>query len=190
MKALTLHQPWASLVARGVKTIETRSWSTRHRGPLAIHAGSTWGTHWLEWMSPDDWRCNALDETGVHLDEDSNGSTWVRAHRRGLPLGAVLATCTLSDIVPIVAERGCTDHPDVPVFIAWSDRHQTATWLRWRRTVSPGWYCDRDLTEQHKAQVPFGDFTPGRYAWLLTDVVPLAEPLPARGRQRLWEWAA
>lgn len=38
MKALTLWQPWASLVALGVKTIETRSWSTSHRGPLAIHA--------------------------------------------------------------------------------------------------------------------------------------------------------
>ena len=27
MKALTLHQPWASLIAHGVKTIETRSWA-------------------------------------------------------------------------------------------------------------------------------------------------------------------
>jgi hypothetical protein len=40
VKALTLHQPWASLVAAGVKMIETRSWSTRYRGPLAIHAGA------------------------------------------------------------------------------------------------------------------------------------------------------
>jgi hypothetical protein len=38
MKALTLTQPWASLVALGLKRIETRSWRTRHRGPLAIHA--------------------------------------------------------------------------------------------------------------------------------------------------------
>ena len=39
MKALTLHQPWATLVAVGEKRIETRSWSTDYRGPLAIHAG-------------------------------------------------------------------------------------------------------------------------------------------------------
>ena len=39
MKALTLHQPRASLVALGVKTIETRGWSTTYRGPLLIHAG-------------------------------------------------------------------------------------------------------------------------------------------------------
>jgi activating signal cointegrator 1 len=38
MKALTLTQPWATLVAIGAKKIETRSWRTDYRGPLAIHA--------------------------------------------------------------------------------------------------------------------------------------------------------
>ena len=38
--ALTLWQPWASLIAIGVKPFETRSWATRYRGPLAIHAGT------------------------------------------------------------------------------------------------------------------------------------------------------
>ncbi len=39
MKALTLWQPWASLIAWGHKEYETRSWATAYRGPLAIHAG-------------------------------------------------------------------------------------------------------------------------------------------------------
>src|SRR4029079_15712213 len=38
MKVLSLLQPWATLVVMGVKQIETRSWSTAHRGPLLIHA--------------------------------------------------------------------------------------------------------------------------------------------------------
>ncbi|MDA8186879.1 MAG: ASCH domain-containing protein [Dehalococcoidales bacterium] len=38
MKALSLNQPWASLVAVGAKRIETRNWYTSYRGPLAIHA--------------------------------------------------------------------------------------------------------------------------------------------------------
>lgn len=38
MKALTLTQPWATFVAHGIKTIETRSWSTNYRGWLAIYA--------------------------------------------------------------------------------------------------------------------------------------------------------
>lgn len=39
MKAITLHQPWATLLARGIKKHETRTWNTLHRGPLIIHAG-------------------------------------------------------------------------------------------------------------------------------------------------------
>lgn len=42
MRCLTLTQPWATLVAIGAKRIETRSWSTSYRGPLAIHAGKKW----------------------------------------------------------------------------------------------------------------------------------------------------
>lgn len=38
MKALSLYQPWATLMAIGSKQIETRHWSTKYRGPLAIHA--------------------------------------------------------------------------------------------------------------------------------------------------------
>lgn len=36
IKALSLWQPWASLVWCGSKTYETRSWSTQYRGPLLI----------------------------------------------------------------------------------------------------------------------------------------------------------
>jgi hypothetical protein len=34
----------------------------------------------------------------------------------------------------------------------------------------------------------FGDYSDGRYAWELANVKPLAEPVPARGRQGLWDW--
>ena len=33
-----------------------------------------------------------------------------------------------------------------------------------------------------------GDFTPGRFAWSFSDMRPLAVPIPARGRQGLWNW--
>jgi hypothetical protein len=39
MKALTIRQPWAQLIVIGVKDVENRTWQTRHRGPLLIHAG-------------------------------------------------------------------------------------------------------------------------------------------------------
>lgn len=40
MKALTLRQPWATLLAYGEKQLETRSWRTHYRGPVAIHASA------------------------------------------------------------------------------------------------------------------------------------------------------
>jgi len=36
MRAISLHQPWASMIARGDKTIETRYWATSYRGDLLI----------------------------------------------------------------------------------------------------------------------------------------------------------
>lgn len=43
MKALTLTEPYATLVAYGWKKYETRSWQTHYRGPLAIHAAKGFG---------------------------------------------------------------------------------------------------------------------------------------------------
>lgn len=42
MRAISLWQPWASLVATGRKEFETRHWSTNYRGYLAIHATKRW----------------------------------------------------------------------------------------------------------------------------------------------------
>jgi activating signal cointegrator 1 len=39
VRALTVFQPWASLIAAGLKPIETRCWATHYRGRIAIHAG-------------------------------------------------------------------------------------------------------------------------------------------------------
>jgi len=41
MKAISLHQPWASLIAIGAKEMETRHWTTEYRGPIAIHAAKS-----------------------------------------------------------------------------------------------------------------------------------------------------
>ena len=36
--AISLRQPWAALVVAGLKTVEVRTWPTRRRGPILIHA--------------------------------------------------------------------------------------------------------------------------------------------------------
>ena len=39
MKVLTIKQPWATLIMEGYKCFEFRSWQTKYRGDLLIHAG-------------------------------------------------------------------------------------------------------------------------------------------------------
>jgi len=39
MKVLTIKQPWASLIIEGYKEYEFRSWKTKYRGKILIHAG-------------------------------------------------------------------------------------------------------------------------------------------------------
>jgi len=41
MKIISIRQPWASPIVSGVKDVENRTWSTRYRGPVLIHASQT-----------------------------------------------------------------------------------------------------------------------------------------------------
>ena len=38
MKVVSIREPYASLIKDGIKTIETRSWKTKYRGPIYIHS--------------------------------------------------------------------------------------------------------------------------------------------------------
>lgn len=67
MKALTLTQPWAALVALGQKRVETRSWRTSYRGPLAIHAGRLF-PGWAREISQREPFLSALRPCGVPAD--------------------------------------------------------------------------------------------------------------------------
>jgi hypothetical protein len=42
------------------------------------------------------------------------------------------------------------------------------------------------LSEQ---EIAFGDYTPGRYAWILDNIQCLPEPMTCPGHQRLWNWS-
>ena len=50
MKALTLTEPWATLMRLGEKNIETRSWKTNFRGLIAIHAAKTMPAYAKEFL--------------------------------------------------------------------------------------------------------------------------------------------
>lgn len=205
MKGLSLWQPWATLVGVGLKRVETRSWATSYRGPLAIHAakrrpeigrigdsivvevigddrrGRQSRALWLA-TSPKPGECLACSANLIgpgtlrgpvqHAPVD---------HTVTMPLGAVVATCELVACVPTESIEWLSD--------AWMAGNTGGApdmrkqgWLNWEFQGRP--YC----TAIPESERPFGDYTPGRYAWLLANIVPLDQPVPARGRQQLWEW--
>jgi hypothetical protein len=79
--ALTIRQPWASLIIEGQKNIENRSRPTEHRGLLVIHAG-------LATVA------EALDRYG-HLLKDPDD----------LPGGAILGAVEITDCVENARSR-------------------------------------------------------------------------------------
>ena len=156
MKAITLTQPWATLVAIGAKRIETRSWSPlSYLGPLAIHAakglGPVGGKDGLAKLCSQEPFCSVLNAWGKEY-----AKTYVdladMVNRPLMPQGAVVAVCELYYVRPT---KGIT--------------------------------LERDYGLS-KQELAFGDYTEGRYAWLLRNVRMLPQPIPAKGALGLWEW--
>lgn len=50
MKVLSIRQPWAFLIANGLKDLENRDWPTSFRGPLLIHAGKQFEDEAIDWI--------------------------------------------------------------------------------------------------------------------------------------------
>ena len=102
MKALTLWQPWATLVAMEVKKIETRGWTTKYRGEIAIHSAAKLPVKWLGVSAhTEPFRDELADVFGARRDRDWRTGRRVDGILRGLPFGKVLCIVNLYDVVPI-----------------------------------------------------------------------------------------
>ena len=99
MKAITIWQPWATLVITGAKSFETRSWAPQHRGPLVIHAGKKW-TAALKDLCFTEPFCNALSIAAALTKWTETGPE--------LPLGALLGVVEVVECHPTDKVRGFT----------------------------------------------------------------------------------
>ena len=200
MKALTVRQPWASLIVHGPKHIETRSKPTKIRGRIGIIAGkSPAGIRGLpgdcEGNTEGDWQYGYLGpyQAGYcyrSADEGDRGDTFLaladgmspviwdpKDIYEAMPLGALIGTVELYDCVPIW--DGLTemeDYEDVGFRIVAEPPY--GAWMY----AGPDDRVGTDVANQ----IPYGDFATGRWAWLLRDPQPLAEPIPMRGAQH-WQ---
>lgn len=168
MKVLTLTQPWATLVAIGAKKIETRSWATHYQGPLAIHAAKGF---------PGD--CRRLAESKKFM------APIIKAFEEGVfpwtviyQTGVILTTCELITCVEITKHPQQVTHRYMKTEIG-EDGHLYFN------------FCAEDLdifVPPPEPELSFGDYTPGRFAWILDKIQPLSQPIPAKGSLGLWEY--
>ncbi|HBA70804.1 MAG TPA: 2-oxoglutarate dehydrogenase E1 [Geobacter sp.] len=148
MKAISLWQPWASLIMTGAKKIETRGWPTKYRGPLVICAakgGLSKGEliHQLCF-----WHFQGGLAPLVGLPLNLTGTSWPGVKAEHLPFGAALGTVDLVDCIP----------------------------------------TDKLTLGQIGTDSPFGDFSLGRFGWILENVRPFDKPMPVVGRQGLFNF--
>jgi hypothetical protein len=136
MPALTLSQPWATLIARGAKRIETRGWHPHENpGVLAIASSIKRPTQrQRENLRHEPFRRALGLRTAFTPGPDF------------FPTGQILAVVVVKDF-----ER-----------------------------IEEGYPVTGD-------EARFGDFTPGRWAWLLGEVVSLASPIHVSGARGVWK---
>lgn len=101
MKAITLWQPWASLIAFEEKRVETRSWATKYRGKIAIHAAAKETKVWAESSRRRDFHLAMCAITEKHSWGEGY---WPNSHHR-VGFGAILCVATLAGIEHTEAVR-------------------------------------------------------------------------------------
>lgn len=74
MKAITIKQPWATLIAKGYKEYEFRTWKTKYRGEILIHAGKS------------------FDKSALKKFEK---------YKLEYPIGAIIAKATITDCLEV-----------------------------------------------------------------------------------------
>jgi hypothetical protein len=157
VKAISLWQPWATLVAIGEKQIETRHWCLPRSlvgQRIAIHAAKTLGPEGLTKFRE---RCHQypfFDALKAHVPDDGSDDIGPRIFVDDLPRGAIVCTCVVRS--------------------AWEMGRNLSVQEILERSTSP--------REEH-----FGWYADGRWAWMLSDVEALETPVPCTGRQGFFE---
>lgn len=175
LRVLSLHQPWASLVALNVKRIETRSWGTKHRGRIGIAStarkpvpGCVGDYEVYPADPPGEIHPNHTKERPARLYRNGTGDLRVGGRWCPLAFGAIVATANLVDCVPMVPCSSRDHDGNHRVFVGCGTRGDEL-WVT-RRGPGPA----VDINDQ----LPYGDFAPGRWAWLLDDIKPTTERCP------------
>jgi len=130
MKVISIKDPWATLIARGVKDVENRTWSTTHRGPLLIHTSLQY-----------DRNAHADKVAAAAMVDDDRVR---RLRPADMPRGMIIGVATIHDVHHSLGARTCYNSPDGPCSLwgqygAWhfmlSDMRRLETPVPWRGSL-------------------------------------------------------
>lgn len=170
MKCISLWQPWAHLMAIGAKKIETRSWATKYRGLLAIHASKKW-TRELhnQCFEPPFLRAMRQNEG------DADDKMIERIKRE---CGCVVAVVRLWGCwrVERIERADANQTPELDAKVAATLRFAGHSEAAIQDALKPM------LTAQERV---FGNYAPDRFGWLTESSMlkRLVTPVPCLGRQ-------
>jgi len=158
--AITIWQPYASLIAVGAKRFETRDWP-----PWVRYVGSRFAIH-ASTKRPTPASLYGLTVRETQPMELALGVPLAGFQR--LPLGAVVATARLAGAYQVGR---------------YHDAQRTATIAQALRG-SPA----LDSIRLMEGEELFGDYSDGRWLWAFADVKPCTPAIPAKGAQGIWQW--
>ncbi len=171
MKALSIKQPWASLIAHGIKDIENRTWATKYRGTIYIHASSKPSFNNL-----------TLNLTHDQIDQMVLGD-FCQLDSRSIayPKSAIIGTV---DIVDCVINHGSI----------WAEHSPKATSCPEcgssvfvnKNLVGDGYRECRNCGQEWWTDIAYGKPI---YNWVLANPVLFDKPiLNVKGKLSLWEF--
>lgn len=163
-RVLTLREPWASLVVYGHKKIETRPKPTKwtaEKGTYLIHAAKKWTKEQYNLCDSEPFSaCLAeMDDCGIR------GQEWAFGH--------IIGSVEVKECIEIEEHNTYSSFGVLKVLRKGKTNH------------SQGITHHFDVIKE--PELSFGDYTEGRYAWMLENPRILETPIPYKGGQGYYQ---
>ena len=167
MKAISIKQPWASLIAHGIKDIENRTWKTNYRGKILIHASASWVIKPLNQINYG------------YLFSDDQWEMIRRDYRRSL--NALLNPNETIYPIPVSAIIGEVDIVDCVI-------NHSSIWAEKTNTIHKK-PSSKDINLRGYAALKMYQRNKPIYNWVLANAVLYNEPiLNVKGKLSFWEF--
>lgn len=164
MKAITIKQPWSALIVQGIKDIENRSWPTKYRGRVLIHASASP-------VRRPKYAPIAFPYTLEQESELSSKGIYAAFGKLKIPQinGAIIGSVEIIDCV--------INHPSV-----WAEKTPDCANGGCSKCSVTG-YCPE--TGNHLATEPFKPI----YNWVLANPILFETPIEnVKGKLSFWEY--